>query len=352
MELTLAELARRLGAELRGDGSIVVHGVAGIREAGPGLVTFLANPRYEEFLPTTRASAVIVPPGTARVPGAALITPEPYLAFVESLRIFDPGLEETEPPGVHASAVIDPTAEIDPTVRVGPFVVVGPGARIEARTVLMAGSYVGPGVRLGTDCLLYPRVILRKETEIGNRVVIHAGAVIGDDGFGFAPQGDGYRKIPQVGRVIIGDDCEIGANTTIDRATTGATRIGRGCLIDNLVMIAHGVEVGDNTVICAQAGISGSTRVGRHVVIAGQVGIVGHVTVGDEARIGAQGGVTRSIPAKESWSGYPAQPHIRASRGYAALRELPEALKRLRQLERRLRALEEGAPGGGGKEPA
>lgn len=352
MELTLAELARRLGAELRGDGSIVVHGVAGIREAGPGLVTFLANRRYEEFLAGTRASAVIVPPGTAQVPVAALITPEPYLAFVESLRIFDPGMEETALPGVHPSAVIDPAAEVDPTARIGPFAVVGPGARIGARSVLMAGTYLGPAARLGTDCVLYPRVTVRKETEIGDRVVIHAGAVIGDDGFGFAPDGDGYRKIPQVGHVVIGDDCEIGANTTIDRATIGVTRIGRGCRIDNLVMIAHGVDVGDNTVICAQTGISGSVRVGRHVVIGGQAGVTGHVTIGDGARIGAQGGVTKSIPEGESWSGYPARRHLRASRGYAALRELPEALKRLRQLERRLLALEERAPGGGGDQPA
>jgi UDP-3-O-[3-hydroxymyristoyl] glucosamine N-acyltransferase len=175
---------------------------------------------------------------------------------------------------------------------------------------------------------------------------------IGDDGFGFAPEGEGYRKVPQVGRVIIGDDCEIGANTTIDRATTGVTRIGRGCRIDNLVMIAHGVEVGANTVICAQTGISGSTRVGSHVVLAGQVGVIGHVTIGDGARVGAQGGVTKSIPKGESWSGYPARPHLRASRRYAALEELPEALKRLRNLERRLQALEGRAPGGGGDEPA
>jgi UDP-3-O-[3-hydroxymyristoyl] glucosamine N-acyltransferase len=348
MELTLADLAQRLGAELQGDGTILVHGVAGIREAGPGLVTFLANPRYEEFLESTRAAAVIVPPGTTRVPVAALVTPEPYLAFVESLRIFGPGLEETVPAGIHPSAVVDPTAEVDATAGIGPFAVVGPGAGIGPRCVLMAGSYVGPGARLGADCVLYPHVTVRKETEIGDRVVIHAGAVIGDDGFGFAPEGDGYRKIPQVGRVIIGDDCEIGANTTIDRATTGVTRIGRGCRIDNLVMIAHGVEVGEDTVICAQTGISGSTRIGRHVILAGQVGVIGHVSIGDGARIGAQGGVTKSVPAGESWSGYPAQPHVRASRGYAALRELPEALRRLRQLERRLRALEGRGTGEGG----
>ena len=351
MELTLAELARRLGAELRGDGALLVHGVAGIREAGPGLVTFLANPRYEEFLQATRASAVIVPPDTTGVPVAALITAEPYLAFVEALRIFDQGVEETVPAGIHASAVVDPSAEVDPSAGIGPFAVVGPGACIGPRCVLMAGTYLGPAARLGADCVLYPHVIVRKETQIGDRVVIHAGAVIGEDGFGFAPEGAGYRKIPQVGRVVIGDDCEIGANTTIDRATTGVTRIGRGCRIDNLVMIAHNVEVGPNTIICAQTGISGSTRVGAHVVLAGQVGIVGHVSIGDGARVGAAGGVTKSIPPGESWSGYPARPHLKATRGLAAVRELPEALKRLRELERRLRELESRAAGPGGGEP-
>jgi UDP-3-O-[3-hydroxymyristoyl] glucosamine N-acyltransferase len=351
MELTLAELARRLGAELRGDGTIRVHGVAGIREAGPGQVTFLANPRYEEFLVATRASAVIVPPGTGSMAAAALVTPEPYLAFVDALEIFDPGVEETVLPGIHPTALIDPTAEVDPTAGIGPFVVVGAGAWVGPRSVLMAGAYLGPSARLGADCVLYPRVTVRKECEIGDRVVIHSGAVIGDDGFGFAPVGDAYRKIPQVGRVVIGDDCEIGANATIDRATTGVTRIGRGCRIDNLVMIAHGVEVGENTIICAQTGISGSTRVGKHVVLAGQVGVIGHITIGDGARLGAQAGVTKSVPAGESWSGYPARPHVRASRSYAGLRDLPGALKRLRELERRLRALEERAGDREGKEP-
>lgn len=352
MELTLAELAKRLGAELRGDGTVRVHGVAGIREAGPGQVTFLANPRYEEFLAATRASAVIVPPGTGEIAAVALVTPEPYLAFVDALQIFDPGVEETVPPGVHPAALVDPSAVIDPTAGIGPFAVVEAGARIGPRSVLMAGTYVGPAARLGADCVLYPHVTVRKETEIGDRVVIHAGAVIGDDGFGFAPEGDGYRKIPQVGRVVIGDDCEIGANATIDRATTGVTRIGRGCRIDNLVMIAHGVEVGENTIICAQAGISGSARLGRHVVLGGQAGVGGHLTIGDGARVGGQGGVTKSIPPGESWSGYPAQPHIRASRAYAGLRELPETLKRLRQLERRLRALEQGGREREGNDPA
>jgi UDP-3-O-[3-hydroxymyristoyl] glucosamine N-acyltransferase len=348
MELTLAELAERLGARLRGDGSMRVHGVAGIREATTGQVTFLANPRYAEFLPLTRASAVIVSPDVADVPTAALITPEPYLAFVEALRIFEGDSAEAVPAGRHPTALVDASADIDPSAGIGPFVVVGAGARIGARSVLMAGTYLGPAASLGADCLLYPRVTIRKESEIGDRVVIHAGAVIGDDGFGFAPDGEGYRKIPQVGRVVIGDDCEIGANTTIDRATTGVTRIGRGCRIDNLVMIAHGVVVGENTIICAQAGISGSTQIGRRVVLAGQAGLAGHITIGDGARIGAQGGVTKSVPPGESWSGYPARPHLQASRAYAALRDLPDALKRLRRMEQRLSALEQNksVPGG------
>jgi len=351
VELTLAELAEKLQARLVGDGSVRIHGVAGIREAGPGEITFLANPKYEEFLATTRASAAILPESPARVPLPALLTPHPYLAFVEALRIFDSGPPEPVAPGCDPAARIDPAAEVAASASIGPNVVVGPGARIGERTVLMAGVYVGPGVRIGRDCFLYPNVVVRKETELGDRVVVHAGAVLGDDGFGFAPDGTGYRKIPQLGRVVIEDDVDIGANTTIDRATTGVTRIGRGSKIDNLVMIAHNVEVGEDTIICGQAGISGSTRIGRRVVLAGQVGLVGHISVGDGARVGAQGGVTRSVPPGESWSGYPARPHVKASRAYAALRDLPEALKALHRLERRVHELERALGGAGAPEP-
>ncbi len=345
MELSLAELAARLRARLAGDGSVRIRGVAGLREAGPGQLSFLANPRYAELVAQTRASAVILPESFPATGIPALYTPEPYLAFVEALEIFDQSVPETVPPGIDATAAIDPSALVDPTASIGPFVVVGPAARIGAGSRIMAGCYVGPEVRVGSACFLHPHVVLRRQTELGDRVIIHAGAVLGDDGFGFAPDGEAYRKIPQLGRVVVEDEVEIGANTTIDRGTTGVTRIGRGSKIDNLVMIAHNVEIGPDTIICAQAGLSGSARVGRHVTLGGQAGVTGHIAIGDHARVGAQSGVTRAIPAGETWSGYPAQPHRQASRAYAALRDLAAALRELRRLEERVRALE-NRPGG------
>jgi UDP-3-O-[3-hydroxymyristoyl] glucosamine N-acyltransferase len=204
----------------------------------------------------------------------------------------------------------------------------------------MAGVYIGRGTRIGDDCVLHPRAVVRHATRIGDRVVLHSGAVIGDDGFGFVPQGEGYRKIPHIGRVVLEDDVEVGANTTIDRATVGETRIRRGTRIDNLVQIAHNVTIGEYSILCGQVGISGSTEVGRRVTLAGQVGIVGHVRIGDGVKVGAQGGVTKSIADGQEVSGYPALPHSLARRIYASMRQLPTVLQRLRDLTARLETLE------------
>jgi UDP-3-O-[3-hydroxymyristoyl] glucosamine N-acyltransferase len=340
MALTLSEIAARIGGRVVGDGGVRIEGVAGIREAKEGEITFLANPKYEEFLAGTRASAIILHEAAPNPRLPALFTPEPYLAFLEVLKLFDRGIPERPEPGIHPTAVIAPSARLGEEIAVGPWVVVGEQAVIGDRTVLSAGVYVGPACRIGEECFFFPQVVVRKECEIGRRVTIHSGAVIGDDGFGFAPAGEEYRKIPQLGRVVIEDDVEIGANTTIARATTGETRIGRGSRLDNLVMVAHNVTIGANSVLCAQVGISGSTRVGRHVILAGQAGIVGHISIGDGARVGAQGGVTKSIPPGESVSGYPAQSHLRAQRGYAALRRLPDALRLLHEMEQKVAALE------------
>jgi len=336
-----------VGARLAGDGAVRISGVAGIREAGEGQITFLANPRYEEHVARTRASAIILHDDMAPVPIPSLRSPAPYVTFLEVLKLFsDAGAEQPEM-GIHPTAVIEEGVDLGPFHRIGPFVVIGRGTRIGQRAVILAGCYIGPGCVIGEDCVFQPRVVVHHGTVVGDRVLVHAGAVLGADGFGQAPDGERYRKIPQIGHVLIEDDVEIGANSTIDRATIGVTRIGRGSRLDNLVMIAHNVEVGENTIICAQVGISGSTRVGRHVTLAGQAGVVGHIEIGDGARVGAQGGVTKSIPAGESYSGYPAQPHVRATRGYAALRQLPEALRRLHRAESRLRELEERLGGGG-----
>jgi UDP-3-O-[3-hydroxymyristoyl] glucosamine N-acyltransferase len=340
MEYSLAELAAKLGARLEGDGSVRIRGVAGIREAGEGEITFVANSRYAGYLADTSASAVILPESFPRPSIPALYTAEPYLAYLEALHLFDRTRDDRPAAGIHPTAVIDPGARLADGVAVGPLVVVSEGVEIGTGTALLCGTYIGPGCRIGRDCFFYPKVVVRKDTSIGDRVVVHAGAVLGDDGFGFAPDGEGYRKVPQLGRVVIDDDVEIGANTTIDRATTGITRIGRGSRIDNLVMIAHNVEIGENTIICAQTGISGSTRVGKHVTLGGQVGVAGHVQIGDGAKVGAQGGVTKSVPPGESYSGYPAQPHQKARRIIAASRRVPEALRTLRELEQRVHELE------------
>jgi UDP-3-O-[3-hydroxymyristoyl] glucosamine N-acyltransferase len=335
----LEELARHVGAELVGDGEVLITGVNGIREAGPGEITFLSNPRYARYLETTRASAVIVGKPVAKARTSLLVVSQPYAAFLKVLELF--AARRPRPaPGIHPTAVVHESARLGHGVHVGAHVVIEEGVVIGDGCIVMAGSYIGRGCRLGENCLLYPRVVLREETEVGDRVIIHSGAVIGDDGFGFLAEGEGYHKIPQLGRVVLEDDVEVGANTTIDRATVGETRVGRGTRIDNLVQIAHNVTIGENSILCAQVGISGSTQVGRHVTLAGQVGIVGHIRIGDGVRVGAQGGVTKSIPPGQEVSGYPALPHHLARRIYAAMRQLPEALRRLREISERLEALE------------
>ncbi|MBD3336160.1 MAG: UDP-3-O-(3-hydroxymyristoyl)glucosamine N-acyltransferase [Candidatus Eisenbacteria bacterium] len=337
--LTLGRLAERIGARVDGDPSVRIDGVNGIREAGPGEITFLANPRYARYLESTRAAAVIVSEeqDTGGLP--CLRAANPYRAFLQVLEVFA-AARRRPAAGVHPTAQVSPAAVLGDGVALGPFVVVEDGARIGDRTVIETGVYVGRDTAVGSDCRVYPRAVLREETQIGERVIIHSGAVIGADGFGFIPDGDGYRKIPQIGRVVLEDDVEVGANTTIDRATVGETRVKRGTRIDNLVQVAHNVVIGENSILCAQVGISGSTEVGRNVTLAGQVGVVGHIRIGDGVKVGAQGGVTKSVPDGQEVSGYPATPHALAKRIYASMRRLPEALSRLREIAERLERLE------------
>lgn len=339
MHLTLGELAERLDAELHGNADVVIRSVAGIREAREGDITFVANRKYEAYLSDTQASAVIVPPGLLLGSIPALETKDPMRTYLEVLQIFEDEPDRPEP-GIDATAVIAESAQIGENVAIGAHVVVEAGARIGNGATVMAGSYVGHRTIVGVDCLLYPHVVLREDVEIGNRCILHPGVVVGSDGFGFAPGPNGHMKIPQIGKVIIEDDVEIGANSAIDRATTGVTRIGRGTKIDNLVHVAHNVEIGSDSILCAQVGISGSTRLGRQVTLAGQAGLIGHIEVGDRARVGAQAGVTKSIPPEESVSGYPAINHSRAQRVYASMRHLPDLLRTVRDLERRIAELE------------
>jgi len=336
---TLAELAAELGGTVEGDGSVTIRGVAGIREALPGDVTFIANARYDTYLQETRASAVICSREPREAPMPLLYVDNPYLAFQKVVRIFRP---DTFRPaaGVHPSAVVHPDAKLGEEVSIGPHCVIERGAEIGARTVVMAGGYVGVSSRIGEDTTLFPRVTIREECAVGSRCILHPGVVIGADGFGFAFDSGRYHKVPQVGNVEIGDDVEIGANTTIDRATTDSTRIGDGTKIDNLVQIGHNVVVGRHCIIVAQVGISGSTELEDYVTIGGQAGLTGHMRVGRGAQVAAQSGVTKSVPAGTTVLGYPASPIATFKRVHAYLQRLPQLFQRAKTLEERVEKLE------------
>ncbi len=344
MKVTLEAVARAIDGTVVGDGSVEITGVAGIREAREGELTFLANPRYESYLELTQASAVIVSANHRNTGKPLIENPNPYLAFLKAVRLFA-GENERPSAGAHLSAVVAPDASVAADAYIGPHVVIEPGARIGARAVIHAGCYVGARAKVGDDALLYPRVTVREECALGDRVIVHSGTVIGSDGFGFVRDGDVYRKLPQVGNVEIGDDVEIGANVTIDRATTGTTRIGAGSKIDNLVQIAHNVQTGKSCIIVAQVGISGSTVLGDHVVLAGQVGVVGHIEIGDGVTVGAQSGVSKSVKPGERIFGCPAMPLRQAKRIEASIRNLPQLIQTVRALKRRVEELE------GSKEP-
>jgi UDP-3-O-[3-hydroxymyristoyl] glucosamine N-acyltransferase len=330
--MKLADIAQRIGCELRGDGSVEITGIAAIEDAAPGTLTFLANPRYRQHLKTTRASAVIVATSEPDVLLPALCAPDPYLAFAKALDLF-----YVPPPqqvGIHPSAHIAATAQIGRDAAIGPYSVVGEGAVLGDAARLDAHVVIYPEVRIGDDFRAYANVTVRERVLIGNRVIVQSGCVIGGDGFGYVIGVDGQaRKITQAGTVVIEDDVEIGANTTIDRAAVGATLIRRGAKIDNLVMVAHGCTVGEGSALAAQVGLSGSTRIGRLVRMGGQVGCAGHLTIGDGAQIAAQSGVPNDVASGAIVSGTPAiELHV-WRRVSAALPRLPELLRRVRRIE-------------------
>jgi UDP-3-O-[3-hydroxymyristoyl] glucosamine N-acyltransferase len=336
----LRELAARLECELEGNGEIEITRVATLEQAGAGDVAFLANTKYVSQLPHTRASAVIVGGDANGAPCAVLRAKNPYLAFALATRALYP--DKRPPPGVHPTAIVAADAVLGNDVTVGPYVVIGAGARIGARTIIHAHSVIGEEAFLGTDCLLHARVSVRERVIIGTGVVIQDGAVIGSDGFGFASRDDGtHEKIPQVATVVIEDDVEIGANTTIDRPAVGETRIHSGTKIDNLVQIAHGVVVGKNALLAAQVGIAGSSVIGEQVMLGGQVGVTGHVTVGDRAKASAKTGITGNVPADAFITGYPHMDNLEWRKAYVVFRRLPEMRKQLSALEERLAVIED-----------
>src|SRR6266568_891631 len=335
MTFTLQELAAMSGGELVGDPALKITSAASLVEATTGEISFFANRKYVGLLRKTRASAVFVPPDFAEPISAAQIrVANPAKAFEQVVLKLAPK-PITFPPGVHPTAIVDPSAQLGERVSIQPHAVIEAGAKIGDDTIIGAGSYIGHEAVIGSACLIYPLVTIRERSRIGSRVIVHSGAVIGADGFGFEMVDGRQEKIQQLGIVQIDDDVEIGANTTVDRARFGRTWIQEGVKIDNLVQIAHNVVIGKNSVIVAQTGISGSTRVGERVTMAGQVGIVGHVEIADGTAIGAQSGVSKSLPGGV-WFGYPAVPLAEAKRQIAWIHRLGKLFARVKEIEKKL----------------
>lgn len=337
--MKIREIAEILKGTVVGDGDVAVERIAAIDEAGPGELTFVANLQYSAKLATTGAAAILVQPGM-ECPGKNLIVvKEPYAALGKLLALFYPA--ETAPPGVSPRAFLAEGAEISPEATIYPGVTVCRGARVMRGAVLYPGVFVGCDATIGEDSILHPNVCIYRKCLIGKGVILHAGVVIGGDGFGYANPGVENLKIPQVGIVQIDDDVEIGANSTVDRATLGKTWIKRGVKIDNLVQIAHNVVIGEDSIIVSQVGISGSTRLGKGVVIGGQAGLTGHLTIGDHVQIGAQAGVLDDVPPGSIVSGSPHLPHREWLRVVATLAKLPDMKHTLSSLAKRVEKLEE-----------
>lgn len=339
MRKTLKEISLLICGEVAGDENTVITGVSGIKEAREGDITFVANPKYFPFVEKTRASAIIAPPGLEAKSKPLIRVENPSVAFarvISSIADF----RITRPKGIHPSAILGKNVSLGLDAAIGPYAVLEDNVSIGDYTIVYAGCFIGQETRVGSNTLIYANVSIRERVTIGNNVIIHSGAVIGSDGFGFATIEGIHHKIPQVGTVEIQDDVEIGANVAIDRARFEKTVIARGTKIDNLVQIAHNVVIGENSIIVAQAGISGSAVIGKGVTLAGQAGLVGHITVGDHSVVAAQAGVTKSIPPDTVVSGYPAKPHETAKRVNACIQNLPRLYKTIDALKKRIEELE------------
>ncbi|PYK45840.1 MAG: UDP-3-O-(3-hydroxymyristoyl)glucosamine N-acyltransferase [Verrucomicrobia bacterium] len=335
MTFTLQELATLSGAELIGDPKLQITGAASLGEATPGEISFFANRKYIGLLRKTCASAIFVPPDFAEPINAAQVrVSNPTKAFEQVLLKFAPSTV-TFAPGIHSTAIVDPSVQLGERVSIQPLAVIEAGTRIGDDTIVGAGSYIGHETVIGSACHIYPQVTIRERSKIGSRVIVHSGAVIGADGFGFEMVDGRQEKIQQLGIVQIDDDVEIGANTTIDRARFGRTWIQEGAKIDNLVQIAHNVVIGKNTVIAAQSGIAGSVQIGQRVLIGGQVGVIGHIEIGDNTALGAQSGISKNISGGAWWAS-PAVPLAEAKQQIAWVRRLGKLFARVKEIERKL----------------
>jgi UDP-3-O-[3-hydroxymyristoyl] glucosamine N-acyltransferase len=336
---TAADIAERLQGELLGDGALVLSGFAPADAARAGDLTFAENENYFARAEKSAASAILVGSGFASSQKTLIRVANPRVAFARVLPLFFP--EPAFAPSIDPSARIAADATVDPTAHIGPHCVIGSRATIGARAVLEGGNHVGPDCVIDQDVHLFPNVVLYPRTRLGLRVRVHAGTVIGSDGFGYVFDQGRHLKVPQIGNVIVEDDVEIGANVAIDRGALGSTVIGRGTKIDNLVQIGHNVVLGEHCIMCGQSGIAGSTRVGSYTTMAGQVGVAGHLEIGRQATLGAQAGVMNNVPDGAKWLGSPAQPDREMKRVYIALQRLPELSKRVHQLEKQFKELQE-----------
>jgi len=329
--MNLAELAEKLGCVVEGDANLEITGVAGLEDARPGELTFLANRKYVRALETTRASAVLVTKDEARPRIAALRSSNPYLDFARAIELFHPAPGYA--PGVHPTAVVADSAKIGAGAHIGPYCFIDEGVEIGRNAVLHSFVSIYRGARIGDDFFAHSHACVREHCRLGSRVLLQNGVVVGSDGFGFAHTSSGrWYKIRQAGVAVIGDDVEIQAHSAIDRATVGETHIGRGSKIDNLVQVGHACKVGEDTLLCGQVGLAGSTTIGNRCVLAGQVGTAGHLTVGDGATISSQSGVPSDVPAGAVYSGYPAMDNLAWRKSVAVFNRLPELQKELREL--------------------
>jgi len=330
LDMKLGGLARQLDVDLRGPGDLEITGVSGIEGAGPGQLTFIANQKYASYARTTQASAILVTPDFPEVPTATLRTPNPYYAFARAVGLFYQ--PPVYPPGIHPTAVIDPTATLGKHAHIGAYAIIGPDAVLGDHATILPHVVIYPGATIGRHFFAHAHAIVREGCQLGDRVLLQNGAVIGGDGFGFAKADDGkWYKIPQSGPVIIADDVEVQTNACVDRASVGETRIASGTKIDNLVQVGHGSSVGENTLLCAQVGLAGSTQVGNNVVLAGQVGVAGHCKIGDRVIATAQSGIPNDVPQGRMISGYPAIENRQWLRAVACFNRLPEVFRQMRR---------------------
>jgi UDP-3-O-[3-hydroxymyristoyl] glucosamine N-acyltransferase len=341
MPYTIADIAKRLGGEVFGDPSLILRGFAPADRAQPGDLTFAENENYLARAEQSAASAIIVDGPSTASRKTIIRVANARVAFAKVLPLFFP--EPVFAAGVHPTAIVPASAQVDPTAHIGPYCVLGEKVRIGSRSVLQGLNYVGADCVLGEDVHLFPNVTLYAGTEVGNRVRVHSGTVVGSDGFGYVLDNGIHRKVPQIGNVVLCDDVELGANVTVDRGALGPTIIGKGTKIDNLVQIGHNVVVGEHCIIVSQVGVSGSTKLGNYVILGGQVGLAGHLKIGNRVSVAAQSGVMNNIPEGEKWMGAPAQSDRQTKRQIIALQQLPELIRRVKELERKLESRPEAA---------